>query len=171
MAIMSNAVQRGLPSNSSHSPVRFPRYRQTQTGLVGVLDLLLLQTDEPLQSQTPVLRHGGVQVLQEGQKDMRLAEVLIISWAITTLQVIRTSLAFSLSNLQQFSLSLTHTHRSTGPCSVFIPGRYHLACPPSDRPSPPRPGHAAAPPVPGTVWENPETCFLKHNIDNVLKNH
>lgn len=119
MAIMSNAVQRGLPSNSSHSPVRFPRYRQTQTGLVGVLDLLLLQTDEPLQSQTPVLRHSGVQVLQEGQKDMRLAEVLIISWAITTLQVIRTSLAFSLSNLQQFSLSLTHTQIDRSLFSVY----------------------------------------------------
>lgn len=31
--------------------------------LVGVLDLLLLQADEPLQSQAPVLGHGGVQVL------------------------------------------------------------------------------------------------------------
>lgn len=52
---------------SGHSPVRSARYRETQTTLVGVLDLLLLQTDEPVQRQTPVLRHGGVEILRPQQ--------------------------------------------------------------------------------------------------------
>lgn len=52
---------------SGHSPVRSARYRETQTTLVGVLDLLLLQTDEPVQRQTPVLRHGGVEILRPRQ--------------------------------------------------------------------------------------------------------
>lgn len=45
------------------SPVRPARHRQTQTTFVDVLDLLLFQTDKPLQSQTPVLGHCAVQVL------------------------------------------------------------------------------------------------------------
>lgn len=60
------SVQTELQSSSAAaaaSPVWTAWNGQTQAALVGVLDLLFLQTDEPLQSAAPVLRHCAVQVL------------------------------------------------------------------------------------------------------------
>lgn len=42
-----------------------------------------------------------------------------------------------------------------------LPGTFHGVCPPSVRPFRPRPGHAPAPPAPGTVEQDPGTCYLK----------
>lgn len=47
------------------SPVSGGGYSQTQPTLVDILDFLLLQTDQPLESQTPVLRDSAVQILFE----------------------------------------------------------------------------------------------------------
>lgn len=42
-----------------------------------------------------------------------------------------------------------------------LPGRFHAVCPPSVRPFPPHLGHVPAPPAPGTVEEDPGTCYLQ----------
>ena len=47
------------------------RHLQAQAALVGALDLVLLDADQSVQRQTPVLGHGGVEVLGEGNKITR----------------------------------------------------------------------------------------------------
>lgn len=73
--------------STRHSLVRFARHRQTQPTLVGVLDGLLFETDEPLQSQTPVLRHRGVQILTQEDRNRdcpsmsrRSSNLSFVSW-------------------------------------------------------------------------------------------
>lgn len=46
-----------------YSLIRPSRHLQAEATFVSTLDLLFLDVNKPLQSQTPVLGHSGVQVL------------------------------------------------------------------------------------------------------------
>lgn len=101
------AVLHGCPtSTSGHSPVRSAWYRETQTTLVGILDLLFLQTDEPVQCQTPVLRHCGVEILRRKHNEKEYG-ILVILLLINP----------------KFKLKLMLTHNSLCKCICFACGK------------------------------------------------
>ena len=50
--------------SGADSLVGAPRDLQPQPALVGTLDLVLLDADQPVQGQAPVLGHRGVEVLR-----------------------------------------------------------------------------------------------------------